>query len=202
MMDLLELLKPQLWVFEKSYHGCDLYRRDDNKNQVAFRVETRFPYPPSVLFEYFRNLEKRMIWDGHNYESLNQVKTFEMNTFIYLVNLKKQWPLGNRDLLLLFQGLQTPDGSIYLASKSTEHQEFPELPKNLRVATKSGSYLFQAEKEGRVTKFIYVTEFDFKGSLPKYVVQKAAQASFIDNIQRLRKLLEKLESQHKYQGQI
>ena len=32
MMDLLELLKPQPWVFEKSYHGCDLYRRDDGKN--------------------------------------------------------------------------------------------------------------------------------------------------------------------------
>ena len=168
---------------------------------MVFRVETRFPYPPAVIFEYFSNLERRMIWDGHNYESLNQVKTYAMNTFIYLVQLKKQWPLGNRDLLLLFQGLQTPDGSIYLASKSTEHPEFPAQAKSLRVATKSGSFLFQPEKEGRVTKFFYVTEFDFRGSLPRYVVQKAAQASFIDNIQRLRKLLDKLEpAQSKYQG--
>jgi hypothetical protein len=51
--------------------------------------------------------------------------------------------------------------------------------------------LFQAEKDG--TKFTYITEFDFKGSLPRYVVQKAAQASFIDNVQRLRKLLEKTQ---------
>jgi Mor family transcriptional regulator len=69
---------------------------------VVFRVETRFPYPPSVVFEYIRNLEKRMIWDGQNYESLKQVKKYEMNTQLYHVQLKKQWPLGNRDILLLF----------------------------------------------------------------------------------------------------
>ena len=76
--------------------------------------------------------------------------------------------------MLLFQGIEAPDGSIYLASKSVEHEDFPVHPKRVRVTTLSGSFRFQPEKDGKVTKFYYITEFDFKGSLPRYMVQKAA----------------------------
>lgn len=69
---------------------------------VVFRVETKFDYPPRVVFEHFRNLELRMAWDGANYESLNKVKDYEMQTELYHVRLKQQWPLGNRDLILVF----------------------------------------------------------------------------------------------------
>lgn len=64
MFELLELLNPETWVYDKSYQQCDLYKREDPKNLVAFRVETRFDYPPMLVFEFVRNLEKRMIWDG------------------------------------------------------------------------------------------------------------------------------------------
>ena len=47
--------------------------------------------------------------------------------------LTKQWPLGNRDLLLLFHGFQLPNKNIILTSQSIEHKDFPEDPKMLRV---------------------------------------------------------------------
>jgi len=84
-----------------------------------------------------------------------------MNTFIYHVRLKQQWPLGNREILLLFQGIKYPDGSIYLPSKSVELDDVPEDPKILRVNTKSGSYLFEPTDGGRTTKFYHITEVSY-----------------------------------------
>ena len=44
----------------------------------------------------------------------------------------------------------------------------------------------------------YITEFDFKGSIPKYIIQKAAQASWTDSVNKLRKLMDKLHPDQKY----
>lgn len=68
--ELVELLKPDPWIFEKSYSQYDLYLRNDTLNMVVFKIETKFPYPCMLVFDYFRNLEKRMMWDGQNYDSL------------------------------------------------------------------------------------------------------------------------------------
>ena len=103
-----------------------------------------------------------------------------------------------------------PNGDIYLAAKSTTHPDFPESDKFFRVNTKSGSYLFEPLSEGKQCRMTYITEvkisifllyflqFDFKGSLPRYMVQKAAQASFIDSLQKFKKLLDKLHIEDKF----
>jgi hypothetical protein len=68
------MVKPDMWTFEKTTHQCDVYRKENHQNMVVFRVETKFDYPPELVFEHFKNLELRMAWDGANYESLKQVK--------------------------------------------------------------------------------------------------------------------------------
>eukprot|EP00347_Sterkiella_histriomuscorum_P022171 403331430 len=200
LYELIELLKPDSWVFEKTYQKCDLYVRQNHQNLVGFRCETTFDYPPMRVLDFIRNLEIRMMWDGQNYEALKQVKEYAMNTQMYHIKLKQQWPLGNRDILLLFQAIPLPNGDIYLAAKSTTHPDFPESDKFFRVNTKSGSYLFEPLSEGKQCRMTYITEFDFKGSLPRYMVQKAAQASFIDSLQKFKKLLDKLHIEDKFKS--
>ncbi|CDW84076.1 serine threonine protein kinase [Stylonychia lemnae] len=198
MHELMELIKPDGWLFEKTYNKVDLYVREGNKTLVAFRGEARFDYPPDVVIEFLRNIDLRVMWDGQNFESINKVKDFGMETYIYYVRLKQQWPLGNRDLLLLFQGWQSEDGTIYLASKLTQHPDHPEIPKIIRVDTRSGSYAIEPLNEGKCCKMTYITEFDFRGSIPRYIIQKAGQASYIDSMGKLRKLLDKLHPDQKY----
>lgn len=89
MYELLELLKPDTWVFEKTQHKCDLYVRQDHKNLVGFRCETTFDYSPMRVLGFIRNLEIRMMWDGQNYESLKQVKDYAMQTSLYHIKLKQ-----------------------------------------------------------------------------------------------------------------
>ena len=61
---MLESLKPDGWVFEKTQHKCDLYVKQDPKNLVGFRCESNFDYGPMRILEFIKNLELRMMWDG------------------------------------------------------------------------------------------------------------------------------------------
>jgi hypothetical protein len=100
---------------------------------VYHKIETRFEFPPELVIDYFVNLERRWLFDGQNYESIQSVRHYQLNTQIIQVKLKQQWPLGNRDLLLLFHGFQLPNKNIILTSQSVEHKDFAEDPKMLRV---------------------------------------------------------------------
>jgi hypothetical protein len=60
--------------------------------------------------------------------------------------------------------------------------------------------LLEPENDGKTTKLIFVTEFDFKGSIPKYIVHKASTATFIDSQTRLKKLLVKLHPDKQFKG--
>jgi hypothetical protein len=78
-----------------------------------------------------------------------------------------------------------------MAGQSVDHPDKPEIPKHYRVNTVQGSFLLEPINDGKGTKFTYITEFDFKGSLPRYMLQKAASTGFIDALGKLRKLLQK-----------
>jgi hypothetical protein len=59
-----------------------------------------------------------MEWD-ESIESLEFIREFKMSTALLYVKLKAQWPLGARDVLLVFQCITNPKTkSIYLGSFS------------------------------------------------------------------------------------
>jgi len=64
MEELMDLLKPEGWVFEKTHNKVDVYVRENNKTLVSFRAETNLDYPPDLCIEFVRNVELRTMWDG------------------------------------------------------------------------------------------------------------------------------------------
>jgi START domain len=108
----------------------------------CFRVNTDFDFPPQLVLDYISDIPKRMSWED-GYDSLNFIRKFRMQTALLHVKVKAQWPLGARDVLLIFQGITNPEnGSIYLGSYSVEHPEVPIDPKMVRIQTSSGHYMF------------------------------------------------------------
>ncbi len=108
-----------------------------------------------------------------------------MSTAILYVKLKAQWPLGARDVLLVFQGITHPKTkSIYLGSFSVEHPDCPidTTGKLVRINTLSGHYMFQALDEGKRCRLHYITEFSFGGNVPKSLVQAGASDRFMGSI--------------------
>lgn len=190
-LQFLDYLNSDKWVLEKTTNQCELYRIDIQTNYVFYRVDTEFEVPPSVLKDYIADLDLRTSWEGANFDKLEDFKRYPMGTQIVYVKLKSQWPLGNRELLLNYYGLERSDGKIYIAGQSIEHPGKPEQPKTYRVNTIQGSFCLTPTNGGKGTKLIYITEFDFKGSLPRYMLTKAASGGFIDALGKLRKILQK-----------
>lgn len=132
---------------------------DIQTSMVFYRVDTVFEdFSPNVIKDHIAELDLRLEWDGQNFDKLEDVVRFPMRTQLIYVKLKSQWPLGHRDLLLNYYGLQTPDGNIYIAGQSVEHPSRPEIPKHYRVNTVQGSFLLEPINDGKGTKFTYITE--------------------------------------------
>ena len=49
---------------------------------VYHKIETRFEFPPELVIDYFVNLERRWLFDGQNYESIQSVRQYQLNTQI------------------------------------------------------------------------------------------------------------------------
>jgi hypothetical protein len=118
MDHLLGELPISNWTFYKQSKGCDMFLKKGGSMYSCFRVNTDFDFPPELVFEHIRDIPKRMEWD-EGYESLKFIREFKMSTALLYVKVKAQWPLGARDVLLVFQGITHPKTkSIYLGSFS------------------------------------------------------------------------------------
>ena len=169
----MDILKDLKWTYERTLNKCEIYSMDSKHNYPYYGVSTTFEYPPEFVFDYFKDVEKRKIWDGHNYEHIEVFQECPLNTALLYVKLKVQWPLGTRDLLLNFQVL-FDQGKIYMAGKSETHPDCPELPKVSRINTLSGHYLFEPIENGgkdgtKGTKLTYVTEVSVSNILNPYL---------------------------------
>lgn len=158
---------------------------------TCFRVITEFDFPPTLVVQYCSEIEKRMMWD-EDYDYLNFVRKYKLDTTILHVKVKAQWPLGPREVLLLFQGFTRKEtGDIYLGAYSIDMPEIPVDPtgKITRMQTISGHYVFLSLDGGKRTRLIFLTEFNFGGNVPKSLVQSGASDKFIGNMVKLKKLL-------------
>ena len=170
-----------------------MFLKKGGSSYSCFRVNTDFDFPPNIVLNHIKDIPKRMEWD-EGYESLKFIREFKMSTALLYVKVKAQWPLGPREVLLVFQGITHPQsGSIYLGSFSVEHTECPIDPsgKLVRINTLSGHYMFQALDEGKRCRLHYITEFNFGGNVPKSLVQAGASDKFINGLHKLKKILQK-----------
>jgi hypothetical protein len=161
MLEFIDLMNDDYWVFEKNYSNCEVLRFKNDRNLPAYRIDTVFDFPPELVFDYMKIIDKRKTWDG-SFDEVNIVKEYKMNTQLVYAKLKSQWPMGNREILLCFQAIFAGPGTFYLAGKSVEHDEFPVTNKMIRIFTTQGSYYFTPLTNGKQTKLIYITEVFYR----------------------------------------
>lgn len=102
MEDLWAQMPMDSWQYStKKAKDCEIYLRKGGSNYSCYRLHTEFDFPPDLVMEYFRDIDKRMSWD-EGFDYLKFVRTFRLNTMILHVKLKAQWPVGPREALLVF----------------------------------------------------------------------------------------------------
>ena len=90
------------WTLSKTTKGIENYNKKlatpDFNN---FRLVTEFDFPPMLIVEYCRDVEKRIAWDDQ-YDFIKFVKSYKLNTFLLNIQAKAQWPVTARSIMLTF----------------------------------------------------------------------------------------------------
>lgn len=79
MMDFLKLNNDDNWKFEKSYAGCNIFKKSEGSELPCFKITAKFDFPTLIVFDHVRIPENRIQWDT-NYESINIVKEYPLHT--------------------------------------------------------------------------------------------------------------------------
>ena len=139
-----------------------------------------------------------MAWEGQNlYESIEEVRSYPVDTTLYFMKLQKpNWPAGVSEMLQLSQGVRLKGGRYYLASRTVERSEFPGKQ---RINIPVMSNYFEASTDNLSVKNTFVVSIpglnQGNGALAGSTTQRILH-SYIESIQNLRKLLDKVSEDH------
>ena len=162
---------------------------------LLFRCETKFAdISVASLIEFYTRIDKRMAWEGTQlYSSIEEVKTYPMNTSVFYYKLQQQqWPSAVKELLLLIHGVQLRGNRHYLVATSIDHPEFSEN-KTQRLSFKVTSNYFEASADGTGVKNTFIVSIPGKNQGAGQLTGSTAQSilqNFIQSVQNLKKLLE------------
>lgn len=86
------------------------------------RIEAKFEkVTVSELVSYFTDTGKRMMWDGANFESMDEVRSFPIKTALCHIRLKQPRAQPARDCLMLSHRIELVGDRVYLVSGSVQH---------------------------------------------------------------------------------
>ena len=125
--EFIDLLYRTDWKFYGKYQNVKVYQLAQPGMDLLFRCETKFAnISVASLIEFYSRIDKRMAWEGSQlYSSIEEVKTYPMNTSVFYYKLQQQqWPTGFKELLLLLHGVQLRGNRHYLVATSIDHPEF------------------------------------------------------------------------------
>ncbi|KAM6427186.1 START domain-containing protein 10-like [Liasis olivaceus] len=139
------------------------------------RVKGRVNMPDvsaETVFDVLHDTEYRKKWD------LNVIETHEIarlsnNADVGYYSWKCPKPLKNRDVVTL-RSWRVLDKSYVILNFSVKHQKYPPRKDLVRAVSLLAGYLVQPTGPSSCC-LTYLAQVDPKGSLPKWVVNKASQ---------------------------
>lgn len=161
-----------------------------NSNIKLMRASTIFTdVCASTVFDVVHDTDYRRQWDKDMIEMVDICKLCVNNSVGYYA-VKCPTPVKNRDCVFLCSWIAYPnmrDPQEYIMiNKSVSHKDYPPKSSTVRAISILTGYHIKPLK-GDQTEFTYLTQFDPRGSLPKWVVNTITQLFTPKAIQRIHK---------------
>ncbi|XP_042626275.1 START domain-containing protein 10-like [Cyprinus carpio] len=162
------------WVARYSKGGVTVWCRDEECKTVQ-KLKMRIvckDVTAETLYDVLHDTSYRKKWDT------NMIDTFDIgrltvNADVGYYSWKCPSPLKNRDFVTMRSWL--PLGNDYLIiNYSVKHPEYPPKKDYVRAVSLLTGYLIQSNGANCCTLY-YLTQVDPRGSLPKWVVNRASQ---------------------------
>ncbi|XP_062998214.1 START domain-containing protein 10-like [Elgaria multicarinata webbii] len=164
------------WLSRYSRDGVAVWGQPPRQGDFAVhRVKGRVnmpDVPAETAYDVLHDTEYRKKWD------LNVIETHEIarlsdNADVGYYSWKCPKPLKNRDVVTL-RSWQVLDNSYIILNFSVKHPKYPPRKDLVRAVSLSAGYLVQPTGPNSCS-LTYLAQVDPKGSLPKWVVNKASQ---------------------------
>lgn len=161
------------WIKQYNKEGIQVYTKSQEGAAIKMiKICTHFEdVPLDVLYDALHDSEYRKLWDNNMVEEYGLCK-LDSNCDVGYYAVKCPKPLRNRDFV--FQRYWTKDHDDFIIyNHSVQHKNAPIRKEYIRGSSIISGY-FGKQNGSNGCQFIYLTQMDPKGSIPKWMVNKVA----------------------------
>lgn len=149
-----------------------------NSNIKLLKAVTSFQdVPAALVFDVVHDSEYRKKWD-HDMLDMKEICKVSVNNTVSYYAAKCPTPIKSRDVVFLSSWIAYPNMrdpvEYIMINKSVSHTTYPPRKDMVRAISINTGYLIKPTGP-QSCQFIYLTQFDPRGSIPKWVVNKFAQ---------------------------
>ncbi|CAI5780347.1 PCTP [Podarcis lilfordi] len=163
------------WSSRYNKGGVAVWTQMQPESKTVQKIKMRIvcrDVPPETLYDVLHDTSYRKKWDSNMIET-HDIGRLTVNADVGYYSWRCPSPLKNRDFVTLRSWL--PLGHDYMIiNYSVKHPKYPPRKDCVRAVSLQTGYLIKAtDKSGCI--LYYLTQVDPRGSLPKWVVNKASQ---------------------------
>ncbi len=159
-----------VWRVANKRNGITVFKADEHESGlVPIKVETILPFPPSRVLSVIADTERKQEWVPDLMVVKTVKKLDEYDKIEYSV-YDSPWPFSDRSFLVHIKSIaHVKEKKLVIKLNSIE---LPEVPKNknyVRGFTYNGDVILKNDGKGNsYFQVLFLT--DFKGSIPKWIV--------------------------------
>lgn len=161
-----------------------------NSNIKLLKAVTTFQdVSAALVFDVVHDTEYRKKWD-HDMIDMKEICKVSVNNTVSYYAAKCPTPIKSRDVVFLSSWIAYPNMrepvEYIMINKSVSHTAFPPRKDMVRAISINTGYLIRPTGPSSCD-FIYLTQFDPRGSIPKWVVNTFAEIFTPKVINRIHK---------------
>lgn len=179
------------WKVASKKKGVIVFRAEKHESGlVPIKVQTVLPYSPSRVLAVIANTERKQEWvpDLKLVEKVVQNGDFDTTEYsIY----DSPWPFTDRSFLVRIKSIPNfKEKSLIIKLNSVELKERPVNPDLVRGHTYNGDVILKNDGNGKsFFQVMFLT--DFKGNIPKWIVNMVQLGWPKKMIKRLKRQIER-----------
>jgi len=180
-----------VWSVASNRKGVKIYQAEKHKSGlVPIKVETVLPYPPSRVLAVIADTDRKKEWvpDLKFVKAINSGN--ELDKIEYSI-YNSPWPITDRSFLVRIKSIiNEKDKSLIIKLNSVDSEKVPLNPELVRGHTYNGDVILKNDGNGKAYfQVMFLT--DFKGNIPKWIVNMVQKGWPKKMIKRLKRQIER-----------
>lgn len=176
------------WKFRHDRHGVQVYTRKDSATGILeLKLRTEAQAKLSQLVALTNDIPNLKTWAYRLKDAYMARKVSDTEGYLYMLS-DFPAPFSDRDVILHFVIRQDPNTKQVISSSQSAYNLIPEKDGIVRVKIIETKWIFTPLGDGKV-RLEYQIKSDPAGSIPKWLVNLAADEGPIKSMLALKKLL-------------